>query len=248
MIFAQNSPYMKKLLEKIDPLSEHSMLIDSNFTESISSESILLLEEESIDFFKPYFIKFSHIYLIHENETRKPFINTTENIQYLSKFQSYKIIQSIIENKKFQLSILTHAENSFIRDDEAALFMEKYHLDYLHSLDFHPQSSFSLFTIIHSEKNKNDLELEKYKLYKIITSLKDYFSPPDEEIDFLIQKLLNKGHVGIITSCLKNSMDLKLVEIANLLIYISPEFGFKESEFIHSLRLLNKNLKIDQLV
>ena len=157
----------------------------------------------------------------------------------IKKYQSTRNILTLVSQSTFPVTFLGFA----IKSIEKELFInnvrKKYDIDRVISLDFNPNSSFSLFDCLAHEKYKilNQANLD------VITNIQDYLNPPTSDIIVFIDRLKETNRLLIVSSTLKGKLDAAIMDLADTIILVENDQSMKLEPYL-SHRLKTKRFEV----
>lgn len=245
MFYVQETEYFKKLIPKLKGIQYQFIDI---YTEALNltpihSESDCLLIEMSHD---KTFEMLTSCIIKNQNRFHRLFLFYSDHIdsrddlqvETIHKYQSYKQIQSLLLNENHEIILLTNGSQTQLKESTISEFQRIYSFDYLLSLDFEPQSKFTLFQYAEQHtltSSNSEVVFEKRKVNAIITNINDYLNPPENDILQMIHSLQLKGSLAIIISNIKHAFDLKVLQKCHRVVIASENFQ-ENSIFLEALK------------
>lgn len=205
MIYLIRNHYTLKLYNQIRNRHPELKMISLDEYRCVESSDTLVIDESDFIALKSVVLDLQNVILLGDSSA----------IQFegkrISKYQSYRQIQCLLFESSHPVYFLTHHQATLLPYEKLDSIRKKFEVDFMISLNYEPESDFSLY---HCLVNESNIATE-YKPLEVITSLKDYLNPPIDELINLIQKTRDRGSILIYSAPLKGDLDYALMEISD---------------------------------
>lgn len=213
MIYFFKSPYTFKLFNRLKINHPEIALIDIDSIDKVRPDDKLIIDAPDQIALTASHFKHENIIVMGESDT------STLYGKSISKYQSYKRIEALILDATYPITFLTHSTALNVDEDRLSYVCEKLDIEYRISLNYSPNSDFSLYNHLVEE----DSPFERRKTRHVITCIKDYLNPPVEDLVDMIVRLKQKGSVLIYSSPLKGPLDNAVIQLSDAVVVMHGE-------------------------
>ena len=210
MVYFIKSPYMSKLYNRLKEKHSKITLIDMDAVDKVQLGDKVVLDASDYPAFKA--MNFVHEAIIVLGSLK----DAERHEKTISKFQSYKQIESMILDATFPVYFLTQTNQSILTDDQLSDISNKLDIDYRVSLNYSPNSGFSLYDHFVEESNHH----ERHKTINVITCIKDHLDPPISLLLGMVEKMRTKGSVLIYSAPLKGPLDYAFITTSDSILLL----------------------------
>jgi|GEM_PF-4493027 len=176
--------------------------------------------------------------IVLSDKNRSP-SEQSDNVRYILKFQSTKNILTLMAHVAFPITFLGFVTPSTKNKAIIETVSKKYVIDTIISLDFSPNSRFSLFDSLTREDDK----IVNHARLDVITNIQDYLNPPTLDLIQYLNQLKAKCRLLIVSSCLKGMLDGAIVDLADTIILIENDPTIKLEPYLKHI-LMSKNVEV----
>ncbi len=243
MQYIIENAYTKKLYAKLKPNMTNLKLIEMSDiatlepeeTESGEREHRFIVDEDDYEAFRAQHYKAREVIVLTENKSGNKPHDTPMNdhVRYILKYQSARNILTLVSRTTFPITFLVFAAKSPLKDKIIEDVSKKYEIDSVISLDFSPNSSFSLFDCL----DFTDGKIFEDTIIELITNMPDYLNPPTTDIIIFLNRLKEKKRLLIVSSPLKGALDASLMSLSDTIILVENDKTIKlETHLSHLLK------------
>ena len=237
MEFIIENAYTKKLFLQLNVTMTKLQLIAMADIATLDSGFGCIVDEDDYESFEAMHYDAREVIILTEKKLHD--LPLKQNVRTIKKYQSTRNILTLVSQSTFPVTFLGFA----IKSIEKELFInnvrKKYDIDRVISLDFNPNSSFSLFDCLAHEKYKilNQANLD------VITNIQDYLNPPTSDIIVFIDRLKETNRLLIVSSTLKGKLDAAIMDLADTIILVENDQSMKLEPYL-SHRLKTKRFEV----
>lgn len=217
MIYFFKSPYTFKLFNRLKMNHPEIALVDIDSIDKVRPDDKLIIDAPDQIALTARHFKHENIIVMGESDS------TTLYGKSISKFQSYKRIEALILDSTYPITFLTHSATYKVEEDRLSYVCEKLDIDYRISLNYSPNSDFSLYNHLVEEESP----FERRKTRHVITCIKDYLNPPVEDLVDMIVRLKQKGSVLIYSAPLKGPLDNAVIQLSDVVVILHGD-GYED--------------------
>ena len=239
MQYIIENAYTKKLYAKLKLNMTHLKLLGMSDIAALEvgepepgdPEHKYIVDEEDYEAFLAHHFKAGEVIVLTENKVQDTPLN--EHVRYILKYQSVKNILTLVSRTTFPITFLVFAAKSELKDAIIEDVSKKYEIDNVISLDFSPNSNFSLFDCLDCFDGK----IFKDAILEVIANMPDYLNPPIPDIIIFINRLKEKNRLLIVSSPLKGALDASLMNLSDTIILVENDKTIKlETHLRHLLK------------
>lgn len=231
MQFIIENAYTKKLFIQLSVTLVKLQLITMSDVSALEPGHSCIVDEDDYETFEALHYGAGEVIVLSENKIHDFY--RKDHVRCIKKYQSSKNILTLISQEAFPMTFLGFATKS---DDKEAIIYEvskKYGIDRVISLDFSPDSSFSLFDSLTrlSVKVSNQANLD------VITNIHDHLNPPISDLIVFINRLKESNRILVVSSPLKGTLDGALMDLSDTVILVENDQACKlEPHLRHRLK------------
>ncbi len=217
MQFIIENAYTKKLFTQLSVTLTKLQLIAMAEVSALESGQSCIVDEDDYETFEALNYKAGEVIVLTEFKMQD--LTLKDHVRCIKKYQSTKNILTLVSQEAFPMTFLGFATKC--ADKEAIIneVSKKYDIDRVISLDFCPDSSFSLFDSLTSFS----IKVANQAVLDVITNIHDYLNPPVSDIILFLNHLKESKRLLIVSSPLKGTLDATLMDLSDTVILVEND-------------------------
>ncbi len=237
MHYIIENAYTKKLYEQLKGKVFKLQLLGMMDVATLDPGHAIIVDEDDFESFITLHDAAREVVVLTEKSPHP--IPTLKNVRYVRKYQSTRNILTLVTMTAFPITFLVFATKSTEYDAIIKDVAKKYDIDTIISLDFSPNSSFSLFDCL-TRINQNFLN---HAILDVITTIQDYLNPPTSALIDFLNQLKGKSRLLIVSAPLKGALDSAVIELSDTIILVENDAAMKLEPHL-SHRMKSKHFEV----
>lgn len=231
MQYIIENAYTKKLFMQLSVTLTKLQLIAMADVHALEPGQSCIVDEDDYGNFEALHYGAGEVIVLMENTFNA--MSSKDHVRCIKKYQSTKNILTLISQEAFPVTFLGFATKSVDKEVIISEASKKYDIDRVISLDFSPDSNFSLFDSLTSYSDK----ISNQAVLDVITNIQDYLNPPISDLIVLLNRLKESNRILIVSSSIKGTLDAMLMDLSDTVVLVENDKALKlEQHLRHCLK------------
>lgn len=221
MQFIIENAYTKKLFMQLSVTLTKLQLIEMADVSTLESGQHCIVDEDDYKTFEALHYSAGEVIILTEHNMHG--LSLKDHVRCIKKYQSTKNILTLISQEAFPMTFLGFAAKCADKEAIISDVSKKYDIDRVISLDFSPDSSFSLFDSL----TRFSVKVANQAILDVITNIHDHLNPPVSDLIVYLNRLKESNRILIVSSPLKGAVDATLMDLSDTVILIENDKALK---------------------
>ena len=226
MQFIIENAYTKRLFMQLSVTLNKLQLIAMAEVSALESGHHCIVDEDDYETFEALHYSAGEVIVLTELNMHG--ISQKDHIRCIKKYQSTKNILALISQESLPMTFLGFATKSADKEAIIKEVSKKYDIDRVISLDFSPDSSFSLFDSL----TRLSAKVANQAILDVITNIHDHLNPPVSDLIDFLNQLKESNRILIVSSPLKGTVDATLMDLSDTVILVENDKALKLEPYL----------------